>query len=84
MENLFSWETLEKAKAEKSAYIDVTPETKIERRGQEIVVPLRWEVNESEKTHLCNWLCENGDAEDFANFAIVLDMLEELLATTSE
>lgn len=84
VENLFGWSTLKKAKAEKSAFIDVTPETIIERRGEQIVVPLCWEVNESEKMNLCDWLCENGDSEDFANFAIVIDILEELLATTPE
>lgn len=81
VENLFGWSTLQKAKADKSAFIDVTPETTIERRGQEIVVPLCWEVNESEKMNLCNWLCENGNADDFANFNIILDKLEELLET---
>jgi hypothetical protein len=79
IENLFSQRTLTKAIQEKSAFIDVTPEHPSTKRGESITIPERWVVNENEKTNLCNWLCENGDADDFA---ILIDLLDELLTPT--
>ena len=40
-----------------------------------------WSVNDSQKQNMCNWLCENGTAEDFQHFQVIFDMLEELLPT---
>ena len=79
VENLFSTETLEKARQNQPALIDVDPgRTKIVR-GQPQPVPEQWTVNENEKMNLCNWLCENGTTEDFQGFQVIFEILEDLL-----
>ena len=79
IENLFSKGTLEKAREYKTAFIDIEREHKSEVRGVVKKIPEKWVVNEDEKTNLCNWLCENGTADDFQHFGVIFDMLEEIL-----
>lgn len=79
IENLFSKATLEKAKKEKSAFIDVTSAYEKTTRGKPEKVPEKWEVNKDEKTNLCNWLCGNGNKEDFQHFSKIFDVLLEIL-----
>ena len=79
IENLFDKATLEKSRDRKPAFIDIEYERKIEERGETRTIPERWAVNEDEKTNLCNWLCENGTADDFQHFGVIFDMLEEIL-----
>ena len=79
VENLFGEGTLKKAMTGDPAFVDVTPAHPAVQGGESITVPEQWVVNDNQKTNLCDWLCENGSADDFANFAIMLDLLEELL-----
>ncbi len=79
IENLFSKETLEKARSDKPAFIDITRAHEKTTRGQFENIPEEWEVNEDEKTNLCNWLCENGTKEDFQHFSKIFDLLQEIL-----
>jgi len=62
-----------------NTFIDVTPEIKKIERGQNIIIAESKEVNKDEKKNLCNWLCENGNKEDYMNFNTVFDLLEALL-----
>ena len=80
IENLFSKATLEMARNHKSAFIDITPAHPTTERGQHKTVPEKWEVNDNEKSNLCNWLCENGTVEDFKHFHVIFDLLTEALA----
>jgi len=80
IENLFPEATIGRAAAYKAAFIDVTQEITKLVRGQEVRVPATKEVNPDEKGNLCNWLCETGTAEDFANFERMFSVLEELLS----
>ena len=77
IENLFSRATLERALQHKSAFIDTSAEHEETRRGKVHVVPEKWTVNDDEKMNLCNWICENGTAEDFASFTVVFDLLKD-------
>ncbi|MCY4528323.1 MAG: AAA family ATPase, partial [Chloroflexi bacterium] len=79
IENLFSRQTLEKARLHSSAFIDIEHEHQRTHRGVQAVIPEKWAVNSDEKTNLCDWLCENGTAEDFAHFQAVFDLLEEAI-----
>ena len=79
IENLFTKATLEKARCHKPAFIDVADTHKETVRGKEKTIPETWTVNKHEKTNLCNWLCENGTAEDFQHFQVIFDLLDELL-----
>ena len=79
IENLFTKETLERARQNKTAFIDVDPERTRTVRGEPQTVPESWTINPDEKTNLCNWLCDNGTAEDFRHFRFVFDLIEEVL-----
>ena len=79
IENLFSRETLLKAREFKKEFIDVTSEHKETIRGESRIIPEKWTINPDEKTNLCNWICENGTSEDFQHFHCVYDLLEEIL-----
>ena len=79
IENLFSKTTLEKAIEFKPAFIDVIDAHKRMERGEVEKMPEQWAVNKDEKTNLCDWLCQNGTAEDFAHFEVILDLITELL-----
>lgn len=79
IENLFDRETLEWARGEHPAFIDVTNKHSKTVRNKEVVVPEIWTVNKDEKTNLCTWLCENGTADDFEHFEPTLEMLKDIL-----
>lgn len=79
IENLFDRETLERVRQEYSSFIDVTDKHSKMVRGKEEIVPESWTVNKDEKTNLCNWLCENGTADDFEHFKPTLEMLKDIL-----
>ena len=79
IENLFSRETLERARCYKPEFIDVTPEHPTTIRGQHLTSPETWTVNEDEKKTLCDWLWEYGTTEDFEHFQVVFDLLKDVL-----
>lgn len=79
IENLLSKETINKAKEYKLEFVDYTAETKQIKRGEEIIIPEKFEVNKDEKGNLCTWICENGTIDDFKNFNKVFEILEDFL-----
>lgn len=79
IENLFGQGTIERVRAHKTAFVDVKGQQLVTTRGEEQVIPEQWSINENEKRKLCDWLCQNGTAEDFRHFEIVFDLLENLL-----
>ena len=79
IENLFSKATLEKAAIHKPAFIDVAGSHPVTERGQVKEIPEQWTVNEDEKKNLCQWLCQNGTAEDFRHFQVIFDLLSQLI-----
>ena len=84
IENLFSKETLQRARQHKPAFIDIDPERTRTVRGEPQNVPEKWTVNSDEKTNLCDWLCENGTREDFQCFEVIVPLLNDLLGTPEE
>ena len=84
IENLFSKSTLKMARQQNSAFF-ITEEEHggTDENGNPITIPEKWEVNDSEKTNLCDWLCENGVEEDFKHFQLIFDLIEEALGLTS-
>ena len=79
IENLFSRETLNRARNHKPEFIDITDEHPKTVRGQRVTVPESWAVNKDEKTNLCHWLCENGTIDDFREFRAIFQMLQQIL-----
>ena len=84
IENLFSRTTLDRALQYKSAFIDISGEREDTIRGEKQTIPEIWTVNNDEKTCLCNWLCQNGTADDFQHFRPVLEMLCEIIEDAPE
>ena len=84
VENLFSKDSLAKAIEYQRAFIDITQAHPKSERGETVTVPETWSVNKDEKTNLCNWLCENGTADDFQHFRPVMEMLRDILKETLE
>lgn len=84
IENLFSKATLARAKEHNAALVDVADERSVEVRGKKRIEPAIWSVSDEEKIALCEWLCENGTAEDFKDFASVFNILEEVLQSANE
>ncbi|EDP4777557.1 hypothetical protein FW556_05780, partial [Campylobacter jejuni] len=33
----------------------------------------------NDKQEMCNWICENGTEEDFENFKVILEIIDEFL-----
>lgn len=77
VENLLSDEIIRKAKDYKTAFIDVREISEI-KRG----IPSykkAYEINNDEKTNLCEWICNNSCSEDFESFRIIFHMIEEII-----
>ena len=79
IENLFSDEAIQRAIDHKLAFVDVKREHSFVERGVETAIPETWKINKNEKRNLCDWLCDNGTADDFEKFSLVFDILEEVL-----
>ena len=77
IENLFPIDLVEKAIKEKSEFIDFK-KTEGTVRGK----PYRYEynvVNKDEKKNFCNWVCANAGKEDFQEFNIVFEIIEDII-----
>lgn len=83
VENLFGVSILERARGAKPAFIDVIAEHYATIRGVRETVAESWSVNESEKTNLCDWICENGTPDDFECFETVFALLDEVVGEGS-
>lgn len=81
IENLFDNKILEKAIKNKKAYIDITPTITKTERGNDIVIPEKWEINKDEKGNLCDWICNNGTKNDFKNFEKIFEIIEQIIKT---
>ncbi|MDP3266211.1 MAG: AAA family ATPase [Sulfuricurvum sp.] len=79
IENLFSNNTIEKVESANYHYIDVHEASVTRIRGNNINKPAYKSVNKDEKGNMCDWLCENGDLEDFSGFQSAFDIIENLI-----
>jgi len=79
IENLIPLSRINELRISHPHFFDVTPEVKRIVRGVPEIQPEICEINKSEKRNLCEWLCENGVAEDFALFESVFDLIEEII-----
>ena len=81
VENLFHRRTLERAIQHKRSFINIDSKggkTNIVD-GTEVEEIESWHINPKEKPNICNWLCENGTADEFQGFEVVFELLEELI-----
>ena len=80
IENLFAKSILLQALEHKPAFINIVSQHTRTERGEECKVPERWTVDPDEKTNLCTWICQNGEAEDFEFFRVIFEILDEFVS----
>lgn len=81
IENLFSRVSLEKALSYDKSFINVKPGGEGILDGQDVFVAEEWSVNEKQKVALCDWLCQNGTADDFQHFQLIIHLITEELVS---
>ncbi|MBE9196750.1 AAA family ATPase [Synechocystis sp. LEGE 06083] len=79
IENLFPPETIDKIEKQNPQYIDLHSTISLRERGKTIEKPAYKSVNKDEKSNMCRWLCENGDAQDFSHFLTVFEIIETII-----
>ncbi len=79
IENLFSLSTIQKIENQEKKFIDIQEESRRTVRGIESIIPASKSVNKDEKNNMCDWLCKNGTAEDFINFKVAFQIIEEII-----
>ena len=79
IENLFEGCTIDRVVKHNIRFIDSVIE-KNRTRGKSSVEPEKLSVNPDEKRNLCDWLCKNGNAEDFKHFDSVFGILHDCLS----
>jgi predicted ATP-binding protein involved in virulence len=79
IENLFSSHTIEKLEGTHPQFIDLQEQASKRIRGEDVIKPSIKSVNKDEKGNMCNWLCENGDVQDYSNFEIAFQIIEEII-----
>lgn len=78
IENLFANDLMSKAVSYRNSFIDITQSTRKIEGGVSIVIPEKWEINKDQKRNLCDWICENGTSDDFSNFAMIFDLIDNI------
>lgn len=84
IENLFPETTIDKVENHSSAFVDIDPEKTVRQRGKEITIQKTKSINKDEKGNMCNWLCENGDKDDFSNFITIFKLIEGPLSLSAD
>ena len=79
IENLFGKTTLERAISDDNSLVDIEREHEARVGGYMQAIPERWTVDDGQKSRLCDWLCQFGDAGDFQAFNEVFDILAKVL-----
>lgn len=76
IENLFPFDTINKAMSFNPRFIDVA-HTKGSHRGDAYELTV-YEINVNEKKNLCEWLCNTGEKEDFKHFEHIFKFIAVL------
>ena len=79
IENLIPASRINNLRESHPQFFDITPEVERKVRAVSQIQPETCEINKDEKGNLCKWLCENGTAEDFAQFESVFTLIEEII-----
>ena len=77
IENLFNNITTQNALNHKNEFIDFCTK-KGTKRGVKYYEEIN-EVKSEEKANFSKWICENGIKEDFINFKVVFEIIEEMI-----
>jgi hypothetical protein len=83
IENLIPAKRIKELRESHPQFFDITPEVQKTVRGIPETQPEICEINKSEKRNLCKWLCTNGTIEDFVQFKVVFDLIEEIIGLSN-
>lgn len=85
IENLFPDKTIDRLDKSHPHFIDTSDSVSSRKRGKITKVPELCEINEDEKSNLCDWLCANSKKEDddFIHFSKIFDIMREVLNSTT-
>jgi len=78
IENLIPAKKIKELRESHPQFFDITPEVQKTVRGVPETQPEICEINKSEKGNLCEWLCTHGTVEDFVQFQVVFDLIEDI------
>lgn len=84
IENLIPAKRIKELRESNPQFFDITPEVQKTVRGVSETQPEICEINKSEKRNLCKWLCTNGTIEDFVQFKVVFDLIEEIAGLANQ
>lgn len=79
IENLIPNSTLLKIEEANPKFIDIEEKRERKIRGKKEIIPRSKSVNKNEKRNLCNWMCENGNFDDFKGFERIFEIIEQKL-----
>lgn len=79
IENLIPNSTLLKIEEANPKFIDIEEKRERKIRGNKEIIPRSKSVNKNEKRNLCNWMCENGNFDDFKGFERIFEIIEQKL-----
>jgi hypothetical protein len=84
IENLIPAKRIKELRESHPQFFDITPEVQKTVRGVPETQPEICEINKSEKRNLCEWLCTNGTIEDFVQFKVVFDLIEDIAGLANQ
>jgi len=84
IENLIPAKRIKELRESHPQFFDITPEVQKTVRGVPEIQPEICEINKSEKRNLCEWLCTNGTIEDFVQFKVVFDLIEDIAGLANQ
>lgn len=79
IENLFPGNTIQRIENICPQFIDAHEQSTMRVRGETITSPTIKSVNKDEKGNMCDWLCENGTVDDFANFELAFSIIDSII-----
>lgn len=84
IENLIPANRIKELRESHPQFFDITPQVEKTVRGQPEIQPEICEINKSEKRNLCEWLCTHGTMEDFVQFKVVFDLIEDIAGLANQ
>ncbi len=84
IENLIPANRIKELRESHPQFFDITPQVQKTVRGQPEIQPEICEINKSEKRNLCEWLCTHGAIEDFVQFKVVFDLIEDIAGLANQ
>jgi hypothetical protein len=84
IENLIPAKRIKELRESHPQFFDITPEVQKTVRGVPETQPEICEINKSEKRNLCEWLCTHGTIEDFVQFKVVFDLIEDIAGLANQ